>query len=65
MYKALEDNDYVELRVSKENHEENIYTLNKFVYYVFLVKAFNAIGSGPASEIITVFVGEAGMCNLC
>ncbi|XP_060598299.1 protein sidekick-2-like [Ruditapes philippinarum] len=59
MYKALEDNDYVELRVSKDNHEENIHNLTKFVYYVFKVKAFNAIESGPASEIITVFVGEA------
>ena len=60
LYRVVGDTNITETDVSKYSNEKVIYNLSKFVYYQFMVKVYNKIGSGPSSTPVTVFVGEAG-----
>lgn len=64
MYRQAENTNYMEVEIPVDSTEKVLQNLVKFVNYEFLVKAFNAIGSGPTSTPVTVFVGEAGMSVL-
>ncbi|XP_053380573.1 protein sidekick-2-like [Mercenaria mercenaria] len=59
MYRQAENTNYMEVEIPVISTEKVLPNLVKFVNYEFLVKAFNAIGKGPASTPVTVFVGEA------
>ncbi|XP_053386774.1 protein sidekick-1-like isoform X2 [Mercenaria mercenaria] len=58
MYRQTGNIDYMAVKMPVVNTEKVLPNLTKFVDYEFLVKAFNTIGEGPASTLITVFVGE-------
>lgn len=60
LYRVVGDTNITETDVSKYSNEKVIYNLSKFVYYQFMVKVYNKVGSGPPSSPVSVFVGEAG-----
>lgn len=61
LYRRVEDPNYQEINIQDpETTQTTLTSLEKFVNFEFLVKAYNSIGRGPPSTPVVVFVGEAG-----